>query len=192
MTDATGDGRQAADRIIEAAAARILRAGLADTSLADIAQEAGVSKALVLYHFHDREALLAELLRRTARDQAARERRAIPETRSAVAVDTMWRWLADEMRCGSLVVLAELETCRTEAMRDAIDRARDERREATAGRVFRLFEALDLRPRIPAGMLADVVTSFETGLVLGWRGHNSEDARAVFDVFWLAMLNLAE
>ena len=52
----------AADRILHAAAACVSALGAARVSLQTVADEAGVSKALIHYHFRDRDALLTQLV----------------------------------------------------------------------------------------------------------------------------------
>jgi AcrR family transcriptional regulator len=52
----------ARERILAAAVRRIAREGIDDVRIARIAMDAGVSSALVHYHFDTREALLAEAL----------------------------------------------------------------------------------------------------------------------------------
>jgi AcrR family transcriptional regulator len=52
----------ARDRILAAAVDRIAREGIDDVRIARIAMDAGVSTALVHYHFDTRDALLAEAL----------------------------------------------------------------------------------------------------------------------------------
>ena len=52
----------ARDRILAAAAGQIAREGIDGVRIARIAMEAGVSTALVHYHFDTRDALLAEAL----------------------------------------------------------------------------------------------------------------------------------
>jgi AcrR family transcriptional regulator len=53
---------KARERILAAAARRIAREGIDDVRIARIAMDAGVSPALVHYHYATREALLAEAL----------------------------------------------------------------------------------------------------------------------------------
>lgn len=60
------------ERILDAAMRRIAREGIDDVRIARIAMDAGVSAALVHYHFDSREALLVEALEHsfeTAADQ---------------------------------------------------------------------------------------------------------------------------
>ena len=63
---ATGDPTEQAtgarDRILSAAVSRIANEGIDDVRIARIANDAGVSPALVHYHFESRDTLLAEAL----------------------------------------------------------------------------------------------------------------------------------
>jgi AcrR family transcriptional regulator len=64
-TDPLGDARptpSGRERILAAAVNRIAREGIEEVRIARIAMDAGVSTALVHYHFETREALLAEAL----------------------------------------------------------------------------------------------------------------------------------
>jgi len=179
----------ASERILDAALRRIVGAGALDTSLGDIAEEAGVSKALILYHFQDRDTLLARLVDRVVGQLVARLRDALEGQRSALAVDALWEWLERELRLGTIPLLAELSRDRGEAVHDASRRAAARDRQAAADAVERLFTALALRPRVPVALLGDVAVAFEDGLALSDR---NADRRVAFDVFWLALLNLAE
>ena len=62
MTDAGDERAGARRRILDAAVARIAREGIDEVRIARIAMDAGVSAALVHYHFDSREALLVEAL----------------------------------------------------------------------------------------------------------------------------------
>jgi AcrR family transcriptional regulator len=57
-----GDAPSARDRILQAACELIAERGIGGARIAQIAKAAGVSTALVHYHFRTREALLAETL----------------------------------------------------------------------------------------------------------------------------------
>ncbi len=62
MTSTRGKRGAARERILSAAVGRIAREGIDGVRIARIAMDAGVSTALVHYHFDSREALLAEAL----------------------------------------------------------------------------------------------------------------------------------
>jgi len=57
-----GDAPSARDRILQAACELIAERGIGGARIAQIAKAAGVSTALVHYHFRTRETLLAETL----------------------------------------------------------------------------------------------------------------------------------
>ena len=80
--------------------------------MAAIALEAGVSKALLHYHYHDRATLLAEIVERIGERLVSRERAAIDEGNGAGGLDALWRWLEGELRRGELASLAELALVR--------------------------------------------------------------------------------
>ena len=186
-------------RILAAAARQIASGGAASLSTGEIAREANVSKALVLYHFRDKDTLLARLIDHLAHDVILRERIALAEyegQHNPLAVDALWEWLDEELRRGDLRALLELDACRGSLVQEAARRAAELRRDAGKETVERLFGILELKPRIEAALLANVLVAFVDGLAMDWSGvstdENSAKARIAFDVFWLAMLSLAE
>jgi AcrR family transcriptional regulator len=52
----------AAERILRAAIRRIVASGAAALTMHEVSEEAGVSKGLIHYHFHDKETLLARMV----------------------------------------------------------------------------------------------------------------------------------
>jgi AcrR family transcriptional regulator len=62
LTEAEVSAPAARERILAAAVLRIAREGIDDARIARIARDAGVSPALIHYHFDSRETLLAEAL----------------------------------------------------------------------------------------------------------------------------------
>jgi AcrR family transcriptional regulator len=81
------------ERILDAAVRRIAREGIDDVRIARIAMDAGVSAALVHYHFDSREALLVEALEHSY-EFAGDQRMAVegppeapPETRLRALID---------------------------------------------------------------------------------------------------------
>lgn len=174
--------------------------GAAALALSDIARDAGVSKALIHYHFVDKETLLVRLIDQMTRDLVARERQALKRfehEHNPLAVDALWEWLEAELERGSINVLLELDAYRGEAVQAAARQAAAARESAAQETVERLFMILELRPRIEPALLAAVHVAFVDGLAI--RSGLAREAertptppRVAFDVFWLAMLSLAE
>ena len=190
---------------MDAAARRIASAGSAALALSDIARDAGVSKALIHYHFQDKESLLAQLIGHLAGALVDRERRALAAfegQHNPLAVDALWEWLESELERGDIRVLLELDSYRGAQVQAAARAASRRRHAAAESTVAQLFRILDLRPRIEPSLLATVVVAFVDGLAIGSRVGPGESpvpgpsapssSRVAFDVFWLAMLSLAE
>jgi AcrR family transcriptional regulator len=186
------DEAPAQDRILEAAGRRIVASGAAALSLSEVADEAGVSKALIHYHFHDKDTMLVRLLERVASDISRRESHALDDQHTALAVDALWSWLLDELRRGDLRVLLEVSQYRSAPVQAAARDAAEQRRRTTTETIARLFAILGLQPRVPADLVAEVVVAFVDGLALDVSLRDERSTRIAFDVLWLALLNLAE
>lgn len=184
--------RNAADRILRAAAVRLSTLGAAELSLQDVATAAGVSKALIHYHYRDKESLLEQVAVWATAASVERERQALDGSTAANAVDSLWRWLEGELQGGHLRLLVELSQYRAPRVQAAVGEALRMRREASMDTIRRLFELLELRPRVPVELLAGVVVAFIDGLASRPEPDAPEDARVTFDIFWLSLLSLAE
>ena len=205
------DERGASQRILAAAARRIATHGATALALIDVAADAGVSKALIHYHFKDKDTLLVRVVDFVVAGMIARERAALAPyatQRSPLAVDALWRWLEEELRRGSIRTLLELDAYPSADVRGAARRAASRRREAATETIDRLFSILELRSRVATPLLANVAVAFVDGLALDVEraaplsegagdaevpdGEGAREPRVSFDVFWLAMLSLAE
>ena len=184
--------RNAADRILRAAAGRLSVLGAAELSLQVVATAAGVSKALIHYHYRDKESLLEQVAVWATAGSVERERQALDGSTAADAVDALWRWLDEELRGGHLRLLVELGQYRAPRVRAAVADALRVRQEAAIQTITRLFGLLELRPRVPVELLAGVVVSFIDGLASRPASGTVDDTRVTFDVFWLSLLSLAE
>src|SRR6476661_7614582 len=98
----------AAERILRAAIRCIVTSGAAALTMHEVAEEAGVSKGLIHYHFHDKETLLARVVEWMTRNLVARERAALAESTPRHAIDDLWAWLSAELERGHVRVLMEL------------------------------------------------------------------------------------
>ena len=183
---------EARDRILAAAGRCLVADGAAALTMQDVASSAGLSKGLIHYHFHDKAALLEQLAGTLGDALVRRERVALDAVSPAQAVDAMWRWLQAELARGEITALLELARDPHPGVRAATTLVAARRRETAAETITRLFAALSLTPRVPAGMLAGVAVAFMDGLALHASAAPDADHRVAFDVFWLALLSLAE
>jgi AcrR family transcriptional regulator len=179
-------------RIIDAGVRCIAREGVTGASMAAIALEAGVSKALLHYHYHDRSRLLAEIVERIGKQTIERERTAIDERDRMGGLDALWQWLEGELRRGELAALAELALVREAPVRRATRATASSRRQSAARTIERLFAELDLTPRVPAPLMADAAVAFVDGLALDVANGSAREPRVSYDIFWLALLGLTE
>lgn len=189
----TEDARlTAGDRILQATARRLTAAGAVNLSLQDVANDAGVSKGLIHYHFHDKTTLLARLVEWLTDDLVRRERGALAGTTRQTVIDALWKWLEAELERGHIRVLVELSQYDAPAVREAIRDSARARRQAATGTIESLFSVLGLRPRLPHPLLADVAVTFLDGLAIDTGLAADGPRRIPFDVFWLSLLSLAE
>jgi AcrR family transcriptional regulator len=188
------DGPLATRRILLAARALVARGGAAEVSMGDVAAEAGVSKALIHYHFRDKETLLVALVEDVGASalERARSARASASEATSHALDAYWDWFNAELRSGDAVILLSLAQCDSERVRDASRRIAAQRREIAAGHTADLFERLGLSPRLSPDLIAETVTAFADGLAAAHALEPDRDPRPAFDVLWLALLTLAE
>jgi AcrR family transcriptional regulator len=182
----------AAERILRAAIRSIVTSGAAALTMHEVSEEAGVSKGLIHYHFHDKETLLARMVEWMTRHLVSRERAALAESIPRHAIDDLWNWLESELERGQIRVLLELAEWRGPLVQNAIRESAIARRDAAAASIEHLFSLLGLRPRIPAPLLAEVVVAFIDGLAIAIGIDREKNARAAFDVFWLSLLSLTE
>jgi len=179
------------------AAAQIVRAaiglgasdGVGALSLQAIANAAGVSKALLLYHFTGKAALLVAVVDRLGDSTAAQLQRA------AAAPDAMdaWRALArDRDGLGELALLAAL-TLEAEVATDALIvlRTRRAAREAAAATLATaILGEVRLTPRVPATFLGRLLLRQLDGLASARGGVPADVLEAELDTFALALLAL--
>ncbi len=182
----------AAGRILEATSACIVQKGAADVSLQDVAEAAGVSKALIHYHFHDKGELLARLVEWLRAGLVARQSTALTGVSGSAALDALWQWLADELERGDLRALLDLALVQGASVQAAVRITAAERRDAATLVITALFDALGLKARVPATLIADAFVAFVDGLALDRVVEPERNARVSFDVFWLAMLSLTD
>lgn len=175
-------------RITRAAIALGAAEGLGALSLQSIARAAGVSKALLLYHFAGKSALLAAVVAALGDDSATRLRTA------AANADTLeaWRTLVrDEAARGELALLAAL-SLELELEPGPLRAIREAREAAATSLASALFAGLQLTPRVPTALLGRVLLRQLDGIAAGATrtGIAGAALEAELDAFALALLAL--
>ena len=158
----------------------------------EVADDAGVSKALIHYHFHDKDTLLTRLVTWMAEGLVRREQAALVTSTPQTAIDDLWRWLEAELARGHIRALVELAGWQARGVRAATSEAMRRRRKAATSSAERLFMLLALRPRVPVTLLGDLIVTFVDGVAAAPQGGRAAEPRVAFDVLWLALLGLAE
>ena len=180
------------DRILEATLRRAVRDGSGALSLQGIADEAEVSKALLLYHFRDKDDILATLITWVSGRVVAREAHALEGSTPATVLEAMWKWLHHEIEEGELRVLVELAGERGPRTRQANSTSAEQRHRAAEQTMTQVFQLQRLSPRVPIPMLAAAELAVREGLTLSAAREPGRTVRAAFDMFWLALLRLAQ
>ena len=178
-------------RILESARRLVQRGGAAEVSMGDVAADAGVSKALVHYHFADKDSLMAALVESVGRAVLERARLSgVGESRQPL--DSHWEWLERELRSGDVRVLVSLSDIDSAATRAASRAVANERLRLLGDDVASIFSGLGLAPRLPPALLAETVMAFVDGMACRTALGAVPDPRGAFDVLWLALLTLSE
>lgn len=178
----------AARRITSAAIALGAAEGVGALSLQAIARTAGVSKALLLYHFDGKSALLGAVAAAVGTASEARLRRA------AGSPDAMEAWRAlvrDEAHRGELALLSAL-ALEAELDAAALNAARASRETAATMLAVAVLAAVQLAPRVPDAFLGRLLLRQLDGVAAAApRGGIAADALdAELDAFALALLAL--
>lgn len=160
--------------------------------MGDVAAHAGVSKALVHYHFHDKDTLLRALVEEVGRDVISRQRDAMARASDARALDAYWTWLSAELMHGDVRIVVSLAEYRSNPVRAASRAVAAQRRALMAEHAAAVFTRLGLAPRIPPALIGDTLLAFLDGLAVAHALEPEHDPRPAFDVLWLALLTLAE
>jgi AcrR family transcriptional regulator len=87
--------------LVDAAATHLVRHGLANTSLDDIAASACTSARMLVHHFGSRDRLIAQALEVARRSQLTDARsHFVPAPDAAAVLEASWSWLVDPESLG--------------------------------------------------------------------------------------------
>jgi AcrR family transcriptional regulator len=183
------------DSIIAAACTVIAEVGVADLTVADVAARAGVSAALVYYHFSTKQQLLAAACERLARLRSEGRSQALASADGLAALDALWSVLEGgagseaERAWSDLTLLAR----RDAAVRRTLDAERESELAALAARLPRVVAGLGAGLPVPADEAAAVVLHFLDGVALALAGGTaSAEVRAAYDAFWLVLVTAGQ
>lgn len=179
-------------RILDAARELVAQGGAAQLSMGDVAARAGVSKALVHYHFTDKDSLVSALVEEVGRGIVDRERAVVRSGDDGHALDAYWQWLESELRSGDAQILTALSEYDSERVRALSRRVAADRRAVAIDHVTHVFGSLGLSPRVPAALIAETVVAFMDGLAMSCALEPARDPRPAFDVLWLALITLSD
>jgi TetR/AcrR family transcriptional regulator, transcriptional repressor for nem operon len=160
MDEATPRKQLSHDRIVDAAARAIRRAGFRGVGVADIMKEAGLTHGGFYAHFASRDALLAEALDRAGRESAARLAKGCAQRQSRGA--SPLRALVEGYLSEQHLASAE-SGCPVAALASEIPRQPPEVRQAAAQRVRSLVARV--QATLPAGVPADSAAAIAGELV---------------------------
>lgn len=178
----------AKERLREAAITLGAQSGVGALTVQGIATAAGVSKALVLYHFGDKDALLREVLTRLGE----RDAQAIRAASTAPDALEAWRGLAGNAEgraARRLLAALALEA----ALRDTMPALQAAREEAASALALGILRGVGLRPRHPAALLGHVVLQHLDGVATSpLSAGESAALDASLDAFALSLLALGD
>jgi AcrR family transcriptional regulator len=166
------------ERIVEAAARAIRRAGFHGVGVADIMKEAGLTHGGFYAHFASRDALLAEALERAGREGAARiERSAAPHLEGGASP---LRALVESYLSDAHLAATE-QGCPVAALVGEMPRQSSAVREAAAQRVRGLVAAVQrtLPAAAPAGSAESVASQLVGALQLARALGDNAEGRAL-------------
>jgi len=158
-------------QIVQAATRVLARQGYARTSLMDIANEAGMSKGAVHYHFPTKEALIAKVLEHACNVVAERTRTAWtqggdPLSQIRSSLEELWAVRAT--RTDEAAVVADLlaQSLHDESLRPQLAAYYRFAAEQAHQHLMSSLVAMGLKPKVPPELLPRIMLGLLDGLVM--------------------------
>ncbi len=186
-----GQAGEARERILEIAREEVSRGGWAAATSGRVAQRAGVSKALIHYHFQDKESLLRAVAVQCRDGVVKRGSRTMAPVRHANPVDGFADWLESELSARDLRIALQLKASGIPGVARAADEAVAAVRVELAQRVDTVFRVLGVAPTIPSDSIGDLLMAVATGLALVPTEPVARRRRMVESV-WLGLLSASD
>ena len=188
MSSVGESDRPARLEIVAAARGLIADSGWQAAGSARVATVAGVSKALVHYHFQNKRALLVAVAESCKRRIVERTIAATgAASQHANPIDDFSDWLDIELKSADLRIALQLTLTSDDEVQRAVGVARAAYHAAVTKQVLRIFTTLKLSPRISELIIADVIVAVSEGMAIGRGG-----SRRMIEALWLGLLTLAD
>lgn len=165
--------------------------GLAGLTVAIVAERAGVSTALVHYHFDTKAKLLVAMAEQVSAKRHERRTLALSSARGLAAIDALWEVVESSVRDGLERAYVEL-ALHARADRDAASAMSQRHTTHRAGMVARLPDLLRELGASPASASDELAAALDAqldGLSLALlAGGEPAVVRTAYDAFWLTLL----
>jgi AcrR family transcriptional regulator len=168
-----------------------MASGIAALTVGDVGRQAGVSSALVHYHFSTKRVLLAAASERLTTRRTDARLAALASASGLAALDALWDAMAVGPRSRAeragidVVLLATTDA----AVRSALAAQRRAERRMFAQVLPRLFRDLGAVPTASWEETAATVLLFLDGAALALAaGLADEEVRAAYDAYWLVLV----
>jgi AcrR family transcriptional regulator len=165
--------------------------GLANLTVGVVAKAAGVSTALVHYHFDTKQALVGAVAEHASTSGTATLAEALGHGRGLDTVDRVWDAIQKAATTGEGRLHAELaaRAVREPEIAASVGRGMAGRRAALAARLPDLLRELGAALTVPAEEAAGALAAFLDGLTLALgAGTPAAEVRAAYDAFWLTLI----
>ena len=154
------------DQILDAAAAAFARRGFHATTVANIAEEAGISHGLLYRYFSGKEGLVIAIVERTT-GELAEAIEAAPSLDAAL--DALYASPAtpgEERAEGALFVEILAEAVRNDSVADVVRQADERVTSALADRLQQAQRAREISRKLDPGAAAEVLMALADGFAL--------------------------
>jgi AcrR family transcriptional regulator len=180
------------DRLVSEACAVLGEIGLSALTVGTVARRAGVSSALVYYHFDTKDRLILAAAARIAPARARQRLDALARPGGLEALDVLWDVLEQGIVNGSERAYRELllHAAGEREIAALVSEQRDAELAAIAVRAPALLSALGANLTVGAEEFALLLVATLDGLLAALlAGAGTPQVRAAYDAFWLTTIS---
>ena len=171
------------DTILSSAITILVRDGLNNWTVEEVAKKAGCAKGLVNYHYRSKQALLQQAAE-TVRAERWAKRETAARTPGSQALDRLWAVLLDDVKTGQFAAWLGLLSAGGPLRQAAASQT--DQSLATVAALSRSL-GLDNQLAVHAGMIAAALDGLELQLLQGAPPGQTEEA---YHQFWLTVLDM--